>query len=57
MLFEKDSVEDLINSLKLLYFDDELKMRLEKNARKTFEKEYSFNKFITEYNNVYLSLK
>ncbi|WPC17396.1 glycosyltransferase family 4 protein [Pediococcus inopinatus] len=56
LLFKKDSVNGLINSLQKISSDKRLKNRLEVNAYKTFQDKYRYDLFIDGYNNVYNSL-
>ncbi|QWF36062.1 glycosyltransferase [Latilactobacillus curvatus] len=56
LLFQKNSVFELVRSMKLLSSNELLKKRLELNAHNTFQSKYSYDRFISGYNTVYSSL-
>lgn len=57
LLFPKDSVADLVNSLQILSDDKGLEKKLEVNAYRTFQSKYRYDHFINRYNSVYRSLE
>lgn len=54
LLFEKDNAEELEKLIINLYVDDTLRIKLQRQAFESFSKNYSYEKFIQEYKNLYL---
>ena len=56
LIYQYDSIEELVKKLDLLFNDDKLVKRLSKNAKEYAKKEYSMDKYyerlISIYNNV-----
>lgn len=52
-LFEKENHKELTNCLKLLLSDNSLQKKIGKNAKKTVEERYTFEKVAEEYLNVF----
>ena len=52
-LFEKENVDELKKYLELCFSDEKLRREIGKNARKTVEEKYTFNKISTQYLELY----